>query len=92
MLLNSGSLVNNFVPTNQIAKQAENKAAGYRERIEELESRLSDDRRSLTASVRQSEKPSKEAQDLLRVVYVKVSQVLGLEVSVIVPCSGVQQD
>ncbi|KAI5453673.1 hypothetical protein NCC49_005494 [Naganishia albida] len=61
------------------ARQAENKAAGYRERIEELESRLSDDRRNLTASVRQSEKPSKEVQDLLRIVYVKVSQVLGLD-------------
>lgn len=65
----------------KIAKQAETKADGYRERIEELERRLTDDRRNLTASVRQSDKPTKEIQDLLRAVYVKVSQVLGLDVS-----------
>ena len=65
----------------QIARQAENNAAGYRERIEELERRLSDDRRGLTASVRQSDKPAKEVQDLLRNVYVKISQILNLDVS-----------
>lgn len=68
----------------KIAKQAENNAAGYRERVEELERRLSDDRRSLTASVRQSDKPSKEVQDLLRTVYVRISQVLNLDVSNII--------
>ncbi|KAJ9120149.1 hypothetical protein QFC22_003048 [Naganishia vaughanmartiniae] len=62
-----------------IAKQAESDASGYRDRIEELERRLSDDRRGLTASVRQTDKAGKEAQDLLRTVYIRVSQVLGLD-------------
>ncbi|GHJ84050.1 hypothetical protein NliqN6_0452 [Naganishia liquefaciens] len=63
----------------KVARQAENNASGYRERIEELERRLSDDRKSLTASVRQSDKPAKEVQDLLRTAYVKISQVLNLD-------------
>jgi hypothetical protein len=73
----------------KIAKQAENNAAGYRERVEELERRLSDDRRSLTASVRQSDKPTKEVMELLRNVYVKVSQVLNLDVSNIIRVSEI---
>ncbi|KAJ9103921.1 hypothetical protein QFC21_002384 [Naganishia friedmannii] len=63
----------------KIAKQAESDASGYRERIEELERRLSDDRRGLNASVRHTDKSGKEVQDLLRMVYARVSQVLGLD-------------
>lgn len=62
-------------------RNAEQEANGLRERVEDLEQRLTDDQRALLTTRTQSETQRKESSQLLQTVFQNLNKILGTEVS-----------
>lgn len=65
---------------SQTNKTAESEASSLRERVDDLELRLSNDQRALLLTKNQSEAQRKESNELLLAVFQNVNKILGTEV------------
>lgn len=67
-------------PSRQSYRNAEQEANGLRERVEDLEQRLTDDQRALLSTRTQSESQRKESSQLLLTVFQNLNKILGTDV------------